>query len=556
MKPAFASPKGLLIALALMGVLANCSKKDPTPVIPAIVAPVLSAVTFADITPTSAKASGTISAVGSGTATTSTISEYGLCYGLTANPTTADTKVQAGTTASKPVDIVASLTGLKAGSAYFVRGYAIHVGGTAYGEQASFTTGSLKAPELTTADAIDIGTTTCLIVGNLTGLGTSNVVQHGHVWSSTNQTPTTTDPKTELGGASSVPKEFKSALISLSPNTTYYYRAYATSADGTGYTAVKTVKTLNQVAPTATTGDISNVGLTGATVGMNLVTVGTNTNITAGMCWSNSNQTPTVADTKTSAGANSPQFFSNTLQSLQPGTTYYVRAYATSPVGTGYGDVKTFKTLSGSVPTVETGTPSTVSLLYAYIDNVKLLTLGTTLTAKFGLCWSSTNQNPTPADSKDERGPVSSPTYFIASMPNLKPGTTYYYRAYGTNSVGTSYGEVKTLTTQSGLPVVQTNSDGVLGGRTVFTIGGKIVSGGPTLISVYGHCWSATNKLPTTADSKNGLIPTNSQAILGIGKYVSDLTNLAPNTTYYMRGYATNSYGTGYGDVYTFTTQK
>lgn len=556
MKPAFAPLKGLFITLALVGVLANCAKKDPDPVIPGIVAPVLSAVTVSDITPTTAKASGTISAVGSGTATTSTISEYGLCYGLNANPTTADTKVQVGTTASKPVDMVANLTGLKAGSAYFVRGYAIHVGGTAYSEQATFTTGSVKAPELTTADAIDIGTTTCLIVGNLTGLGTSNVVQHGHVWSSTNQNPTTADPKTELGGASSVPKEFRSAVFGLSLNTTYYYRAYATNADGTGYTAVKTVKTLNQIAPTATTGDISNISLTGATVGMNLVTVGTNTNITAGVCWSNSNQTPTVADTKTSAGANSPQFFSNTLQSLQPGTTYYVRAYATSPVGTGYGDVKTFKTLSGSVPTVETGLPSSVSFFNAYIDGVKLLTLGTTLTATYGLCWSSTNQNPTPADSKDERGPVSSPTYFIASMPTLMAGTTYYYRAYGTNSVGTGFGEVKTLTTRLAIPTVKTNANGILNGKTTLTIEAQVVSAGAATVSAFGHCWSATNKVPTTADSKNRYTFTGNQAILGIGNYLSDLNGLTPNTTYYVRGYATNSYGTAYGELFTVTTLK
>ena len=57
-------------------------------------------------------------------------------------------------------------------------------------------------------------------------------------------------------------------------------------------------------------------------------------------------------------------------------------------------------------------------------------------------------------------------------------------------------------------------------------------------------------KNPTIASSKNY------RWKLGQGIFVSSITGLTPNTTYYARAYATNSAGTGYGSALTFTTQQ
>jgi hypothetical protein len=65
--------------------------------------------------------------------------------------------------------------------------------------------------------------------------------------------------------------------------------------------------------------------------------------------------------------------------------------------------------------------------------------------------------------------------------------------------------------------------------------------------TAYGVCWSATNHEPTIADSKT------SEPVVLIS-CTSNLTGLSPNTTYYARAYATNSAGTGYGNVIKFTT--
>lgn len=76
--------------------------------------------------------------------------------------------------------------------------------------------------------------------------------------------------------------------------------------------------------------------------------------------------------------------------------------------------------------------------------------------------------------------------------------------------------------------------------------GGIISSDGASNVTSRGICWS-TNTNPTTADSKtsNGT---------GTGTFTSNLTNLLPNTTYYVRAYATNSVGTAYGNQVSFST--
>ena len=76
--------------------------------------------------------------------------------------------------------------------------------------------------------------------------------------------------------------------------------------------------------------------------------------------------------------------------------------------------------------------------------------------------------------------------------------------------------------------------------------GGTISSDGESNVTSRGICWS-TNTNPTTADSKtsNGT---------GSGTFTSNLTNLLPNTTYYVRAYATNSVATAYGNEVSFST--
>lgn len=81
---------------------------------------------------------------------------------------------------------------------------------------------------------------------------------------------------------------------------------------------------------------------------------------------------------------------------------------------------------------------------------------------------------------------------------------------------------------------------------TTATSGGEITSDGGATVTAHGVCWS-TNQTPTTIDNK-----TTDGA--GVGSFTSAITCLTANTTYYVRAYAVNNKGTGYGSTISFTT--
>lgn len=97
------------------------------------------------------------------------------------------------------------------------------------------------------------------------------------------------------------------------------------------------------------------------------------------------------------------------------------------------------------------------------------------------------------------------------------------------------------------VPVVVTANIIAEVGQTTAQSGGLVYNNSGSAILSLGVCWSATNQTPTIADSKTSDPLTNYP-------YTSNLTGLTANTTYYLRAYATNANGTGYGGVITFKT--
>lgn len=97
-----------------------------------------------------------------------------------------------------------------------------------------------------------------------------------------------------------------------------------------------------------------------------------------------------------------------------------------------------------------------------------------------------------------------------------------------------------------GIPVLTTSEVTVIT-LTIAKCGGNITSDGGATVTVRGVCWSI-GQTPTISDNKT----TDGT---GPGNFTSSISGLSANTTYYVRSYATNSNGTGYGSVMSFTTQ-
>ena len=170
---------------------------------------------------------------------------------------------------------------------------------------------------------------------------------------------------------------------------------------------------------------------------------------------------------------------------------------------------------------------------------------GATVTTR-GVVW-STMQEPTLNNNQGNMSQGNGTGNFTCNLTNLNSETEYYIRAYAINSAGTKYGEELSFTTQTGVIDITTTEVSEITVTTAVS-GGSITSDGGAPITIRGVVWS-TLQNPTT--STNEGITSNGS---GTGTYASNLTNLAPITTYYVRAYATNVVSTSYGNQEIFTT--
>jgi len=112
-----------------------------------------------------------------------------------------------------------------------------------------------------------------------------------------------------------------------------------------------------------------------------------------------------------------------------------------------------------------------------------------------GVCW-GTSQNPTTGSSKTSDGAGTGA--FTSSITGLTPGTTYYVRAYATNSEGTAYGSEVSFSSNPVLPATLTTTTAASITQTTAVSGGNITSDGGGSITARGVSWgTATGPLAT-----------------------------------------------------------
>ena len=343
------------------------------------------------------------------------------------------------------------------GQTYRYEAYMICNDETIYGGEITFTTEQIPDPEspiVTTSDVTDITQTTAVSGGNVTDDGGAAVTARGVCWS-TSQNPTVSDNHTSDGNGTG---SFTSNLTNLTANTTYYVRAYATNENGTSYGEQKSFTTLQNIElPTVTTADVTDITQTTAVSGGNVTDDGGAAVTARGVCWSK-DPNPTIDNSFISNG-NGTGSFTIEISGLTSATTYYVRAYATNSEGTSYGEQKMFTTLQYiQLPTVTTTIVTNVTSTTATSGGNVTDDGGATVTAR-GVCW-STSPDPTIDDNKTTDG--NGTGAFTSQLTNLTHSTTYYIRAYATNSEGTSYGEQKYFSTLS---------DGMINGHQYVDLG-------------------------------------------------------------------------------------
>ncbi len=454
----------------------------------------------------------------------------GICYGTSQSPDLNDDHTEDG---SGSGTFSHNITGLSSSTTYYARAYATNRNGTYYSSNIiSFTTAN-GLPTVTTTDVTDITASTAKSGGNVTNNGGFEVTARGVCWN-TMGSPDLNDLHTTNGNGNGA---FTSNITDLQLGTTYYVRAYATNSKGTTYGAEKTFTTPSG-SVTINFSQPTNVTASSATCTAEITDDGGAPIAFRGFCWSTS-QYPTSDGNHVELGMGSGSFYS-TITSLQPSTTYYIRAYAVNAAGTHYSTQQTITTTSG-LPVLTTATVSNITATTAQSGGNITSDGGFSVTAR-GVCW-NTMGNPDLNGSHTTNGTgIGS---FTANLTNLTPGTTYHVRAYATNSTGTVYGNEQTFTTNDGLPHVTTGTVSNIT-ATSAVCSGNVISDGGVAVTAKGFCWS-TAQYPSISGS-------HSNEGSGVGSFNGSLTNLNIATTYYVRAYATNSTGTVYGDQISFTT--
>ena len=362
------------------------------------------------------------------------VTERGVVYSLSKEPTTSNYKVKSG---SGIGEFTCNLTNLRDNAIYYVRAYAINKKGTVYGEERYFTTKEITLPSIYTSNVTDISYTSASISGNVTDDGNAEVTERGIVYSKT-QNPTTSNTKKRNGSGTG---SFTCNLTDLQDGVTYYVRAYATNLKGTAYGEEKsfTTKTINL--PTVSTTNTSNISYTSATISGNVSKDG-GANVTErGIVYSTS-KGPTTSNSKVKNGSGTGSF-SCDLSNLQDGVTYYVRTYATNLKGTAYGEEKSFTTKTITLPTVSTSAANDISSTSAAVGG-NVSNDGGANVIERGVVY-STSKEPTTSNNKVKNG--SGTGSFSCDLSNLQDGVTYYVRAYAINLKGTTYGEQLSFST-------------------------------------------------------------------------------------------------------------
>lgn len=308
--------------------------------------PGMGALSFTDVSETSAKASAEITTDGG-----TPIQEYGVCYSATVlSPTINDPKksVTGNTTA-----FVIELDGLTKGTTYHVRAYAKNKNGIAYSTVRDLTTIENTIPEVSALQAIDIKDDNAVLQANIISKGGLEILERGFVYSPTNPTPTVeNDIKLTSTTTTDV---FTAKMEGLTYNTRYYIRAYARNALGIAYSGQTYFSTIASYTPSLNSPSVDQSSVTARTAEVTgTIAHNGGAEVTEQGFWYSDRSSSSPDETngtlvKGRAAANNA--FTATLNGLKAYTYYYVRAYAKNKNGiafsSGYVSFTTLQTNPG-----------------------------------------------------------------------------------------------------------------------------------------------------------------------------------------------------------------
>lgn len=271
------------------------------------------------------------------------IEEKGFCLGKSAGPTIKDKTIICGSGSSSFM-VEIPIADLDVSSTYFIRPYAINSKGTGYGKEFSVATSDGLAIVKTgfysfrydygmswLYDIGDIGATFVEMWGYLDNDNGFKVSERGFCWD-TNGNPTIESNVRYIGGGEE--GNYSLLIKDLKPNTQYFFRAYARNENGVSYGNVASFTT-EDGKPTVETTNV-RYGATILECHGNVFDDAEFPILRKGFCYS-THESPTLMDSVVTSSSKDTGEYTITIDGLEEGTTYYVKAFAENQQGISYG---------------------------------------------------------------------------------------------------------------------------------------------------------------------------------------------------------------------------
>jgi uncharacterized protein (TIGR02145 family) len=510
--------------------------------------------TASNITTTSATCGGSVIDDGG-----ANVTERGICWSTSHNPTVNDNRLTNG---SGTGSFSTTLTGLSAGTTYYVRAYAINSLGTVYGNEVTFTAETptiepvVNVPTVTTLTVSNITSESATMSGNVTDDGNATVTERGVCWS-TSHNPTVAGDHTVSGTGMG---SFTTSVTGLNAGTTYYVRAYAVNSEGTAYGNEVTFTTLaptgdGEPCPGMSTltdydGNVYNtvkIGeqcwmkenlrtshyANGAEVSNRRMPAGDPANVTAYGYLYNWNE---VMNSATATNANP-----SGVQGICPAGWHVPSAaewsqltdYLVSISAYGCGNM-----VNATAKALASESDWAVSYVDCAVGNdlaqnnatgFSAMPAGTSSYSDFGRIayfWSATSQGGSNAKNfalySNQETPYQQDEYTGTGM------SVRCVRGLGAGVASVNTATISNITNVS------------------VTCGGNVTADGGATVTERGICWGTSHN-PTTAGS-------HTASGDGIGEFSMSLSGLTPSTIYFVRAYAVNAMGTSYGAEVSFRT--
>jgi len=351
-------------------------------------------------------------------------------------------------------------------------------------------------------------------------------------------------------------------LSGLTVNTTYDVQVLTRSGVGEAWSQKGTFMTLP--APTAATVETqaaTNIRNTKALMNATITDMGYSSVLAQGFVYSDVNEHPRRGDdnavevTVPITSQTAPSAIVALAAELTPNTTYYFQSFVRNNVGTVYGGVLAFTTQDApEADTLSSISDLTTSTVTLYGEVISTGGLSPTLR---GFVFSEA-ANPSlggdgvmvALDSVTDAsiGP------FDETLSGLSSGTIYYYKAFIHSVQGTTYGTEQTFTTASMATILPAVTTSPIVPESITDdsapVSGSFTTPEGTTVTETGFVYSRFTN-PTMGDINTAFIPLTDTD----GSFETTLTGLSSGTTYYMRAYAENENGIGYGGSVSFTTR-